>query len=101
MGNMENGAFEEFAKRIEAEDKRQNTRLDKLEHGFELINNLYVSVEKLAQSMESMAKEISRQGEVLHEMEMKPAKRWDLVVSTIITGLTGALAGMIIGTFIK
>lgn len=98
---MENSTFEEFAKRIEAEDKRQNVRLDKLEHGFELVNNLYVSVEKLAQSMELMAKEIARQGEVLHEMEVKPSKRWDLVVNTILTGITGALAGVVIGTIIK
>lgn len=87
----------EFAKRMEEEDERQNHRLTDLEEHFKIVTNLVVSTEKLALSMESMAKELARQGAKLNDLEMKPAKRWDLIVSTIITGIAGAVVGIVVG----
>ena len=43
---------EEFRKRIEEENKRQNCRINKLEDTFEMINSLATLTEKLATSME-------------------------------------------------
>lgn len=86
----------EFAKRVDIEDKRQNERLEALEKNYSLVNNLYVSVERLATNMEAMAKELSRQGECLKVIESQPAKRWDLVVTSIITGIAGAVIGMML-----
>ncbi len=86
----------EFAKRVDIEDKRQNERLEALEKNYSLVNNLYVSVERLATNMEAMAKELSRQGECLKIIESQPAKRWDLVVTSIITGIAGAVIGMML-----
>ena len=43
-----------------------------------------------------MAKELARQGTKLDDLEMKPAKRWDLIVTSIITGLAGAFIGMML-----
>ena len=83
----------EFARRIDEEDKRQNARIDHLEKNLELVNNLYVSVERLASNMESMAKELSRQGDCLRDLEMKPVKRYDLIITTIITGIASAILG--------
>lgn len=87
----------EFAKRMEEEDIRQNHRISDLEEHFKIVTNLVVSTEKLALSMESMAKELARQGAKLNDLEMKPAKRWDLIVSTIITGIAGAVVGLVVG----
>lgn len=87
----------EFAKRMEEEDERQNHRITDLEEHFKIVTNLVVSTEKLALSMESMAKELARQGAKLNDLEMKPAKRWDLIVSTIITGIAGAVVGIVVG----
>lgn len=87
----------EFAKRMEEEDERQNHRLTDLEEHFKIVTNLVVSTEKLALSMESMAKELARQGAKLNDLEMKPAKRWDLLITTIITGIAGALIGVVVG----
>ena len=91
----------EFARRIDEEDKRQNARIDHLEKNLELVNNLYVSVERLASNMESMAKELSRQGDCLRDLEMKPAKKWDLIVSAIISGIVGVLIGLISSGVLK
>jgi hypothetical protein len=88
---------EEFAKRMEGEDERQNHRISDLEEHFKIVTNLVVSTEKLALSMESMAKELARQGAKLNDLEMKPAKRWDLLITTIITGIAGAMIGIVVG----
>lgn len=87
----------EFVKRMEEEDMRQNHRISDLEEHFKIVTNLVVSTEKLALSMESMAKELARQGAKLNDLEMKPAKRWDLLITTIITGIAGAMIGVVVG----
>lgn len=85
--------FNEVTKRIDDENHRQNERIAHLEKNFELINNLYISVERLASNMETMAKELSRQGDCLKELEMKPGKRWDAVIGAIISGIIGLAIG--------
>lgn len=86
----------EFEKRIEDENERQNHRIASLEDNFKVVQNLVVSTEKLALSMEAMAKELARQGNCLRELEFKPVKRWELVVTSIITGIIGAIVGMVL-----
>lgn len=82
-------------KRIDDENRRQNERLDHLERSYAIVNQLSIHMERLASNMESMAKELARQGEKLNDLEMKPAKRWDLVVTTLIAGIIGALVGFV------
>jgi uncharacterized protein YoxC len=91
----------EFAHRIEDENDRQNHRLNDLEATVKEISRLTVSVEKLAVSMSTMADELKRQGERLTAIEEKPAKRWDAVVSGIISGVIGILIGLISAGVIK
>lgn len=80
----------EFEKRIQAEDDRQNKRIELIEQKQAQISELVASVKVLAANVESIAKEINEQGIRLKEIEGKPAKRWETVVSCIITGLIGA-----------
>jgi hypothetical protein len=84
----------EFAKRIEETDKRQDHRITELEQNFKVVQELVVSTRELAVSMETMAKELEKQGNCLRELEFKPVKRWELVVTSVITGIIGALLGM-------
>jgi uncharacterized protein YoxC len=91
----------EFARRIEEENDRQNHRLNDLEATVKEISRLTVSVEKLAVSMSTMADELKRQGERLTAIEEKPAKRWDAVVSGIISGVIGILIGLVSAGVIK
>ena len=48
---------EEFAKRIDAQEKRQDKRLEMLENTVREIGTLTLSVQRLAQSLESMVEE--------------------------------------------
>lgn len=84
----------EFAKRIEEADKRQDHRITELEQNFKVVQELVVSTRELAMSMEAMAKELEKQGACLRELEFKPVKRWELVITSVITGIVGALLGM-------
>ena len=47
----------EFAERIDAENNRQNKRIDKLERDVSDITQLTLSVQKIANSVENMQKE--------------------------------------------
>jgi len=87
---------QEFAKRIDEENNRQNHRLSVLETGQAQIGELVSSVKVLAVNMETMSKELSKQGERLSEIEGKPGKRWDTVVACILTGIVGFLLNMLL-----
>ena len=80
----------EFEKRIQAEDDRQNKRIELIEQKQAQISELVASVKVLAANVESIAKEINEQGLRLKEIEGRPVKRWETVVSCVITGLVGA-----------
>ena len=83
---------EEFRKRIEEENKRQNCRINKLEDTFEKINSLATSTEKLATSMEAMLKE---QGGRLKILEERDGEKWRKVVGYIVTAVVGIVVGFI------
>lgn len=81
---------DEFAKRIDEENDRQNKRISILEQGQAQINELVSTVKVLAVNMENMAKEQAKQGERLKEIEEKPGKRWETLVACIITCIVTA-----------
>lgn len=76
---------DEFARRIDEENDRQNKRLTILEQGQTQINELVSTVKVLAVNMENMAKEQVKQGAKLEEIEGRPAKRWETIIACIIT----------------
>lgn len=83
------GEYEEAIKRVEAEEHRQNKRLDKLEDSLATLTDLTVSVQKIATSIESMQKELSKQGERLEKIESEPGENWRKVVWLVIAALVG------------
>jgi len=92
---------EEFAKRIDEENDRQNHRLTVLETGQAQINELVSSVKVLAVNMETMSNELQKQGAKLNEIESRPAKRWETVIACIITGIIGFLLNMLLNGMLK
>lgn len=88
--------FTEATKRIDDENHRQNERISALENNYTIVNQLSIHMERLATNMEAMAKELARQGEKLNDLEMKPAKRWDLVITGVITAIVGAVVGLML-----
>lgn len=71
-------------------------KMDKVEEQSKAINDLAMSVKELAINMNTMNKKQEEQGKRLTELESKPSKRWEQVVSIIITTLVGALLGYLL-----
>ena len=92
---MENGIrreeHEEFARRMEDEHKRISHRLTKLEDTVRQIGELTASVEKLAVSVENMAKIQTKQGERLEELEDRDGQMWRKVSGYVLTTVIGAI----------
>ena len=86
---------DEFAKRQDDENKRQNRRIETLEETVRQIGALTTSVEKLALSMESMMKEQAQQGERLKTLEGRDGEMWRKVTGYIITAVIGIVVGYI------
>lgn len=96
---MENGIsreeHEEFVRRIEDERKRTNHRLEDLEEGLRQIQDLTASVERLALSVESMARSQSKQEVRLEKLEGRDGEMWRKVSGYVITAISGIVVGYI------
>ena len=86
---------DEFAKRMEDEHRRQNTRISKLEETVKDISSLTASVASLARSVEQMAKAQEKQGERLETLENRDGEMWRKVVGYIITFVVGAVLSFV------
>lgn len=93
---------EEFARRMDSENQRikdENERQNKrisiveeiVEESVREFNKLALQIERLATSIRQMGEEISKQGEHLENIESKPGKRWE----SLMTGIVGAIAGAV------
>lgn len=86
---------EEFCKRMEAEHRRQNRRLELLENSVQQIDSLATSVEKLALSLQSMVKEQEQQGRRLEVLESRDGEMWRKAVGYLVTAVIGIVIGYV------
>ena len=84
---------EEFRRRLEEENKRQDARIGILEDSVRQIGALATSVEKLAVSMQSMLKEQEKQGKRLEALEGRDGEKWRKVMGYIATAIVGVVLG--------
>ncbi len=86
---------EEFRRRLEEENNRQDKRIALLEENTKQIGSLTVSVEKLAQSIELMVKEQEKQGRRLEVLESRDGEQWRKAVGYAVTAVVGAVLGFL------
>lgn len=86
---------EEFKRRLEEANSRQNKRIELLEESVQQINDLTVSVRELATSMKSMVKEQERQGARLEQLEGRDGEMWHKVIGYIATAVLGVVIGFL------
>lgn len=91
---------DEFTKRIDAENNRQNRRISALEENVKEIHSLTVSVERMAVNMENMLNAIERQGNLIEkqneridDIEKEPAKDYKGIKMEIVKTIISALVG--------
>lgn len=87
---------EEFRRRLEEENRRQDKRLELLEQNVREIGALTTSVQKLAISVENMVKEQTRQGERLEALEGRDGERWRKLVGYIASALVSGAVGWLV-----
>ena len=94
---MENGIsreeHQEFCKRMEEENSRQNHRIELLEGSVQQIGKLAASVEKMAASLQSMVREQEQQGKRLTALESRDGEMWRKVVTYAVTAVVGIIIG--------
>lgn len=89
---------QEFAKRIEEEQHRQNKRIDILEKAQAQTDDMIRVVERLATNMENMLKEQEKQGKRLEVLEERDGEKWRTVSSYVITAVIGIVLGIVATT---
>ncbi len=86
---------EEFRRRLEEENQRQDKRISLLEDNVRELGTLTTSVEKLAVSLESMVKEQEKQGKRLETLESRDGEMWRKVVGYVVTAVIGIVLGFV------
>ena len=72
---IERAEHEEFAKRIDAENTRQNRRIEALEQSVDRFGRIASSVERL------------------DKLEGKPGENWNVTVKSILAAIGSAIGG--------
>lgn len=96
MEGISREEHEEFRRRMEEEDKRQNRRIDLVENSIQQIGDIAMSVEKMAVSLQSMVKEQEQQGKRLEALESRDGEMWRKAVGYVVTALIGAALGFML-----
>ena len=86
----------EFAARIDAENKRQNNRLEVLENDVRQLASINANIEKMTLNLQQLTKELTKQGERLEKLEQLPVQKWDKLVSGIIGAIAATIGGGLI-----
>ena len=90
---------EEFAKRIDEENHRQNRRIDALEETVRQISELTATVKELAVNMKNMLTEQEKQGDRLAKIEGKDGEMWRTIVTHILTAVVGGIVAFVFAKF--
>lgn len=96
-GMITRAEHEEFCRRLDAENARQNERIEELEETVHQINALTISVEKMAINMDGMLRELTEQSERMKKLEGRDGENWKKVISGLITGIVGGLVVFAMG----
>ena len=94
-GSITRAEHEEFRRRLEEENRRQDKRIELLEDNMRELNQLTASVSKLASSIESMVKEQEKQDRRLETLEDRDGAMWRKIVAYGATALVGIFIGYI------
>lgn len=92
---IEREEHEEFKRRLEEWNKRQDERLKLVEGGIKRLESMNSYIEKLAFNMECMLKEQIAQGKRLEVLESRDGEMWRKATSYVITTIIGIVLGFV------
>ena len=92
MDEITRAEHEEFKQRIEAEENRQNHRLDVVETRVEKLIDMQVSMAQLQVGITNITEELKKLAAEVDAIKREPADKWNKAVWIVITaGLTAAV----------
>ena len=94
-GSISRAEHEEFRRRLEEENRRQDKRIELVEDNIRELNQLTTSVGKLATSVESMVREQEKQGLRLETLEDRDGAMWRKVIGYAVTAVVGIIIGYV------
>ena len=83
--------------RIDEHLKNDNDRINKLEAEHTQITQLTIKLAEISQQNAQLGTKIDALNAKVDELEKRPAKRWDALITAII----GAIVGVVVGFFLK
>lgn len=89
--------YNEAVKRMEAEEHRQNRRLDKLDEQMETLTELTAAVREMAVSVRNMQEELKKQGDRLEKIEQEPADNWKKAIWIVLAAVIGFAIHAVLG----
>ncbi len=81
---------------VETSVKSAHKRLDELISLNDSVKNLAISTAKMAEQMKTLTDNSAKLDQKISDLELRPAKRWDAVVSQIIQLLTAGVIGYLL-----
>lgn len=90
----------EYARRVDAEDERQNARINLLEENSKQINALALSIERISVNMENVLIEVKGIDGRLKKLESEPVESQRQIKTAIITAIISTVVGAAVGALI-
>ena len=87
---------EEFSRRMDEWNRRQDKRLELLEENVREIGTLTASIERLTISVQGMVKEQERQGQRLETLEDRDGAKWRKLMGYIVSALVAGVVGFLL-----
>lgn len=83
--------------RVEESSKSAHKRIDSMEEMQKDIRDLTISIGSIADSVKRLVDDMTEIKCRVTSIEGKPGKRWDLIVTTVITCIIGGIIGYMLG----
>lgn len=91
---------EQYAQRMEDEHSRQNRRIEILEENYKQLTELTICVKEQTMTIDTMSKEIKRQGEQIGKIISEPSDQWQRIKDKSIDTIVGIVVGaLVVGFF--
>ena len=80
----------------EMELKHHSDRLDTLEKNNEILQDMATSLAVMSRDQKTLTDKVDSVIEKVDVLEQKPSKRWDTLITALITGLVGLALGVLL-----
>ncbi len=98
------GEIKEVWERLTAGEssiKSAHHRIDNLERLADSVNQMAISTNQIATETKALREDYAKADERIENLESKPIKRYETIITAFITAICSGLAGYLLSTLIK